>query len=135
MPNASGFITSNQGTRTLDCTANDTITIAPTAGSFSLEYPIGTVLASGVSATATYTLGPGQCRLTCITGSIAYALTDNPDSSIAISISALSATSGTPGQIVKLMDGNDAGVALVWSIPSGASAYAWCWQIYPLAAY
>jgi hypothetical protein len=80
MANSNGALTSSQGTKTLDCSANDTIVITPTAGSFTLEYPIGAVLASGVSATATYNLGPGQCRLTCISGSIAYALTDNVDS-------------------------------------------------------
>lgn len=47
----------------------------------------------------------------------------------------LAATVGTPGQVVKLSDGADKGVSLVWAIPSGASAYAWCWQIYPQAAY
>ena len=47
----------------------------------------------------------------------------------------LAATAGTPGQVVKLSDGPDKGAALVWAIPAGASAYAWCWQIYPLAAY
>lgn len=48
---------------------------------------------------------------------------------------AVATTTGTPGQIVKLSDGPDKGVCLVWSIPEGATAYAWCWQIYPLAAY
>lgn len=52
-----------------------------------------------------------------------------------ITTAALSSTTGTPGQIVKLSDGDDKGSTLVWSIPDGASTYAWCWQIYPLAAY
>lgn len=47
----------------------------------------------------------------------------------------LASTTGTPGQIVKLSDGPDKGVTLVWAIPEGRTTYAWCWQIYPLAAY
>jgi hypothetical protein len=80
MANSNGALTSSQGTQTLDCSANDTIAVTPTAGSFTLEYPIGTVLANGIGVASTYTLGPGQCRLTCISGSIVYALTDNVDS-------------------------------------------------------
>lgn len=45
----------------------------------------------------------------------------------------------TPGQAAgerrTLSDGPDAGAELIWSIPEGASAYAWCWAIYPLASY
>lgn len=47
----------------------------------------------------------------------------------------LAATTGTPGQIVRLSDGADAGALLVWAIPAGSSSYTWCWWIYPLAAY
>ena len=52
-----------------------------------------------------------------------------------ITSAALSSTTGTPGQIVRLSDGNDAGALLVWAIPSGASAYAWCWWLWPQSAY
>jgi hypothetical protein len=48
---------------------------------------------------------------------------------------AVATTTGKPGQIVKLSDGPDKGACLVWSIPEGRTTYAWCWQIYPLAAY
>ncbi len=57
----------------------------------------------------------------------------SPDGNLASA--AVSTTTGTPGQIVKLSDGPDKGACLVWAIPEGATAYAWCWQIYPLAAY
>ena len=46
-----------------------------------------------------------------------------------------SGPTGTPGEIRKLSDGPDKGAVLVWAIPEGRSDYAWCWQIYPLAAY
>ena len=48
---------------------------------------------------------------------------------------AVASTTGTPGEVRKLSDGPDKGAVLTWAIPDGASAYAWCWQIYPLAAY
>lgn len=47
----------------------------------------------------------------------------------------LAATTGTPGQVVKLSDGPDKGACLVWAIPDGRTTYTWCWQIYPLASY
>lgn len=49
--------------------------------------------------------------------------------------SALSATVGTPGQMVRLSDGDDKGAILVWAIPTGASAYTWCWWLSPGDAY
>lgn len=47
----------------------------------------------------------------------------------------LAATVGTAGQVVRLSDGPDAGALLVWAIPQGASAYAWCWWLWPQSAY
>ena len=80
MANQSGALTSGSGIATITASPNDTLTVTPTSGSFTLEYPLGTVLASGVSATTTYSLtAGGQARLMCITGSVAYLLTDNPD--------------------------------------------------------
>lgn len=57
----------------------------------------------------------------------------SPDGNLAAAD--VSTTTGTPGEVRKLSDGPDKGAALVWAIPDGAVAYAWCWQIYPLAAY
>ena len=80
MANQSGTLTSSNGFLTITGSPNDTLTITPTAGTFTLEYPLGTILASGVSATTTYAMtAGGQARLMCITGSVAYSLTDNPD--------------------------------------------------------
>ena len=80
MANQSGTLTSSNGFLTITGSPNDTLTITPTAGSFTLEYPIGTTLATAFSATGSYTLtAGGQARLQCITGSVAYLLTDNPD--------------------------------------------------------
>ena len=80
MANQNGSLTSGGGSATITASPNDTLTVTPTSGSFTLEYPLGTVLASGISATTTYPLtAGGQARLMCITGSVAYLLTDNPD--------------------------------------------------------
>ena len=76
---AQGTLTSNAGYVTIGVTPNDTITITPTSGTYTLEYPIGTVLASGASTTATYTLGAGQCRLQCVTGTLTWLTTDVAD--------------------------------------------------------
>lgn len=47
----------------------------------------------------------------------------------------LAATVGTAGKVVRLSDGPDAGALLVWAIPQGASAYSWCWWLWPQSAY
>lgn len=74
------------------------------------------------SGTATYTeIGSQIPPLVSVAGNLAYA--------------AVATTTGTPGEMRKLSDGPDAGAVLVWSIPEGSTSYAWCWQIYPLAAY
>lgn len=52
-----------------------------------------------------------------------------------LAASALSSTVGTPGQLVRLSDGDDKGAILVWAIPTGASAYTWCWWLSPGDAY
>lgn len=52
-----------------------------------------------------------------------------------LAYAAVASTTGTPGEVRKLSDGPNKGVALTWAIPEGSSTYAWCWQIYPLAAY
>lgn len=52
-----------------------------------------------------------------------------------LTYAAVATTTGTPGEVRKLSDGPDAGAVLVWAIPEGSTSYAWCWQIYPLAAY
>lgn len=52
-----------------------------------------------------------------------------------LAYAAVATTTGTPGQVAKLSDGPDKGACLVWAIPEGRTTYAWCWQIYPLAAY
>lgn len=52
-----------------------------------------------------------------------------------VTVAALAATTGTPGQTVRLSDGPDEGAALVWAIPSGGASYTWCWWLWPKAAY
>lgn len=47
----------------------------------------------------------------------------------------IATATGTPGQTIRIADGTDAGAVLVWAIPAGASEYAWCWWLWPQAAY
>ena len=39
------------------------------------------------------------------------------------------------GELRKLSDGANKGVRVQWAVPAGATAAAWCWDIYPQAAY
>lgn len=72
------ILTNSQGALVAGCTPNDTIAISVTSGAYSLEYPLGTVLASGSTVSASYNLGAGQFRLTT-TGNVTYTVTANPD--------------------------------------------------------
>lgn len=80
MPNQSGTVTSSQGAVILGSSPNDTITFTPASGAYTVEYPLGTVAISGSSSAQTLALSGGQLRITCVSGSVAYALTDAPDS-------------------------------------------------------
>ena len=111
MANQSGSLTSSSGIATITASPNDTLTVTPTSGSFTLEYPLGTVLASGISATTTYSLtAGGQARLMCITGSVAYSLTDNPDAYVLTQ-----AQAATTQSLV-------AGVGTLWAARPSAAA-------------
>lgn len=45
-------------------------------------------------------------------------------------------TSGAQiGESRQVSDGTNAGARLIWAIPSGASAPAWCWWNWPQSAY
>jgi hypothetical protein len=52
-----------------------------------------------------------------------------------VTAAALPTLVGTPNQCVRLSDGDDAGALLMWAIPEGSASYAWCWQVWPKAAY
>lgn len=69
-----GTITSAQGTQTLSSSAYDQLTITVASGTYSVEYPVGTAIATGATTTASYQLGGGQCRITVNAGSVAYSL-------------------------------------------------------------
>jgi len=47
----------------------------------------------------------------------------------------LATTVGIPGQTVRLSDGDNKGAILMWAIPAGSATYAWCWWLWPQAAY
>ena len=44
-------------------------------------------------------------------------------------------TTGTPGEVRRISDGDNKGAIVTWAIPQGASAYTWCWWLWPQAAY
>lgn len=52
-----------------------------------------------------------------------------------VTAAAIRSTTGTPGQVVKLADGDDKGMLLQWLIPAGSTSYAWCWFLSPNDAY
>ena len=78
MPNRSGTLTSSQGYLTIDTSPNDSLAITVNSGTYSVEYPVGTAIASGASASAAYSVGAGQARIIS-NGSLSYALTDGND--------------------------------------------------------
>lgn len=90
MPSYTGTVTSSQGTRTLDVTPNDVITFTPTSGTYTVEYPIGTVAISGASTaqSITSTTSATQMRVTCLTGSVAYSNADGLDNTSVLTPSA-----------------------------------------------
>ena len=69
-----GTITAGQGTQTLGSSPYDQLTVTVSNGTYSVEYPIGTAIATGATATASYQLGGGQCRITVNSGSVDYSL-------------------------------------------------------------
>jgi hypothetical protein len=81
MANQSGTITSTEGWRSIHSTPNDSITFTVVSGTFSVEYPVGTLAISGATSTQTLTLtNGGQMRVAVTAGSLTYALTDGADS-------------------------------------------------------
>ena len=82
MPSYTGTMTSSQGTQTLDITTRDAITFTPTAGTYTVEYPLGTVAINASSSAQTITSNGSatQLRVTCLTGSLAFSNVDNADS-------------------------------------------------------
>jgi hypothetical protein len=81
MANQSGTITSTEGWRSIYSTPNDSITFTVVSGTYSVEYPVGTLAISGATSTQTLTLtNGGQMRVAVTAGSLTYALTDGADS-------------------------------------------------------
>ena len=75
-----GTVTSSQGALTLGTTPLDTITFTPSSATYTVEYPLGTVAIAASTSAQTLTLtNGGQMRILCVSGSVAYSLTDNPD--------------------------------------------------------
>ena len=82
MPSYTGTMTSSQGTRTLDITTRDVITFTPTSGTYTVEYPLGTVAINASSSAQSITSNgtATQLRVVCLTGSLAFSNVDNADS-------------------------------------------------------
>jgi hypothetical protein len=80
MPNQTGTISSSEGWRSIIATPNDTITFTPASGTYSVEYPLGTLAISSVTSAQTLTLASGgHLRVLVAAGSVVFALTDKPD--------------------------------------------------------
>lgn len=88
MTSYSGTLTSAQGTRTLDVTPNDVITFTPVSGTYTVEYPIGSILIRVANTTQSITANDSatQLRISCLTGSVAYANVGNSDEATASAI-------------------------------------------------
>ena len=126
MSTVSGTLTSSQGALVVETTAYDQLTITVSSGTFTLEYPMGTVLASGVTTTSSYQLGPGQFKLQVTAGSVAYSLervSDGPtvqqtkvmtDAEFAILVAGSGLTLGTIYRV---------GTPEVWYRATGAGTY------------
>ena len=78
MANQSGTLTSSQGSAFIGTTANDTITFTPT-GTYTVEYPLGTVAISASTSTQSLSVSGGQVRVTCATGSVSWSVADGND--------------------------------------------------------
>ena len=112
--NQSGTLTSAQGYKTLDATPNDTLAITVASGTYSIENPPGTVIASAVSSSATYNLTAAQVRIACQAGSLSYVLTDSADS-LSLSQAQIAATQALvsgAGISTRLSD------AWPWTVPT-----------------
>ena len=70
----SGTLTANQGALVIESTEYDQLTVTVVSGTFTLEYPMGTVLASNATSTTSYQLGAGQFKLQVSAGSVAYSV-------------------------------------------------------------
>ena len=79
MANQSGTLTSSQGSAFIGTTPNDTITFTPSAGTYTVEYPLGTVAISASTSTQSLPVSGGQVRVTCASGSVAWAVSDGND--------------------------------------------------------
>ena len=108
MPNRSGTLTSSQGYLTIDTSPNDSLAITANSGTYSVEYPIGTAIASGASASAAYSVGAGQARIIS-NGSLSYALTDSNDGT------PLSATEVATVRASVSRAGNSPAVSRLWA--------------------
>lgn len=79
MANQSGTLTSSQGSAFIGTTPNDAITFTPSAGTYTVEYPLGTVAISASTSTQSLPVSGGQVRVTCASGSVAWAVSDGND--------------------------------------------------------
>jgi len=47
----------------------------------------------------------------------------------------IATTTGTPGEVRRISDGDNRGAILMWSTPEGSTTPQWCWWLWPQASY
>lgn len=76
MANQSGTLASTQGALILPSSANDLLTVTVSSGTFSVEYPLGTLAITAATSTQSLAMNGGNFRLVVTAGSVSWALTD-----------------------------------------------------------
>ena len=113
-------------------TAGDAWRIGPFLTAQAVSITAASAISYEVVAQVTTSPSPADTGFTAVQVAAAQSLV-SADGNLAYA--AVASTTGTPGEVRKLSDGPDKGAVLTWAIPEGRAVYAWCWQIYPLAAY
>ncbi len=137
-------------TQTVYCPLASTITITPgEAGRVSINTRgrnggQGSAAPRDIIGATTIDVGAGDTvSIEAISSDATYTTPAGADTALSALVSVdgnltaaeLLTTTGTPGQTVRLSDGDDKGAILTWAIPEGASAYTWCWWLWPQASY
>ena len=129
MANQSGTLTSSQGSAFIGTTPNDTITFTPSAGTYTVEYPLGTVAISASTSTQSLPVSGGQVRVTCASGSVAWAVSDGNDGTPLSQTELLSVRSSVSGAWNAASSGTWRPAALGalprFSVSGGASGGTW----------
>jgi lysophospholipase L1-like esterase len=118
MANQTGTLTSSQGSAIIGTTANDVINFAPSAGTYTVEYPLGTVAISASTLSQSLSVSGGQVRVTCSVGSVSWTLVDSADApalsqSQVVAIQSLPSGAANSGAMSVMLVG-DSNTAFAW---------------------